>query len=94
MGCGIGTDGVRFASNGANYTGIDFTEVALDLAWRQFERNGLPGQFTHVSLPNLPFADDSLDRVHSFGVLHHIPETDAAVGERSTASFAPAATLW
>jgi SAM-dependent methyltransferase len=81
VGCGIGTDGVRFARNGANYTGIDFSEVALDLARRQFELKGLPGQFTQVSLPNLPFADDSFDLVYSFGVLHHILETDAAVAE-------------
>lgn len=81
VGCGIGTDGVRFASAGASYTGIDFSDVALDLARRQFELNGLSGQFLQVSLPNLPFADDSFDLVYSFGVLHHIPETDAAVAE-------------
>jgi SAM-dependent methyltransferase len=81
VGCGIGTDGVRFASAGANYTGIDFSEVALDLARRQFELNGLLGQFIQVSLPNLPFADDSFDLVYSFGVLHHIPETDAGIAE-------------
>jgi 2-polyprenyl-3-methyl-5-hydroxy-6-metoxy-1,4-benzoquinol methylase len=81
VGCGIATDGVQFARAGANYTGVDFSDVALDLAQRQFELNDLSGQFTQVTLPNLPFRDESFDLVYSFGVLHHIPETTAAIAE-------------
>src|SRR4030095_9232989 len=37
VGCGLGTDGAQFAKAGANYTGIDLTEAAVDLAKRRFE---------------------------------------------------------
>ena len=37
VGCGLGTDGAQFAKAGADYTGIDLTEAAVDLAKRRFE---------------------------------------------------------
>src|SRR4051812_1579344 len=45
IGCGLGTDGAQFAKAGAEYTGIDLTEAAVDLARRRFELSGLPGEF-------------------------------------------------
>src|SRR6185436_18746395 len=48
IGCGIGTDGAQFARAGADYTGIDLTEAATELARRRFSLAGLKGEF-HVS---------------------------------------------
>src|SRR5436190_11734190 len=31
IGCGLGTDGAQFAKAGADYTGVDLTEAAIDL---------------------------------------------------------------
>src|SRR5258705_13582412 len=45
IGCGLGTDGAQFALAGADYTGIDLTEAAVDLARRRFEFFDLPGTF-------------------------------------------------
>src|SRR5213083_1588568 len=31
IGCGLGTDGAQFSKAGANYTGVDLTDAAVDL---------------------------------------------------------------
>ena len=81
IGCGLGTDGARFAKAGALYTGIDLTEAAIGLARTRFEISGLPGEFRVADAENLDFADASFDRVYSHGVLHHTPDTARAIRE-------------
>ena len=81
IGCGLGTDGAQFAQAGADYTGVDLTEAAVDLARRRFELFGLAGKFRTADAENLDFADESFDLVYSHGVLHHTPDTERAVGE-------------
>ena len=81
IGCGMGTDGAQFARAGAEYTGIDLTEAAVDLARRRFALSGLPGEFRVSDAENLDFSDESFDLVYSHGVLHHTPDIDAAVRE-------------
>src|SRR6185503_2439270 len=41
VGCGIGTDLVRFAKGGAHVTGVDLAQTAIDLARKNFELNGV-----------------------------------------------------
>lgn len=81
IGCGLGTDGARFARAGALYTGVDLTDAAVSLARRNFELQGLPGEFRTADAENLDFADASFDLVYSHGVLHHTPDTARAVRE-------------
>src|SRR5262245_37512149 len=81
VGCGIGTDGARFAGSGATYTGVDQSEPAIGLARRHFDLEGLAGSFQSCSATRLPFDDDSFDLVYSHGVIHHIDGTEAAVRE-------------
>lgn len=81
IGCGLGTDGAQFAKAGARYTGIDLTEAAIDLARRRFEISNLPGTFRVADAERLDFPNDSFDLVYSHGVLHHTPDTHAAVRE-------------
>jgi SAM-dependent methyltransferase len=81
IGCGLGTDGAQFAKAGADYTGIDLTDAAIDLARARFEISGLPGEFRVADAENLDFADDTFDRVYSHGVLHHTPDTAGAIRE-------------
>lgn len=81
IGCGLGTDGAQFAKAGADYTGVDLTDAAIDLARKRFEASGLPGEFRVADAEHLDFADDSFDLVYSHGVLHHTPDTARAVQE-------------
>jgi SAM-dependent methyltransferase len=81
IGCGLGTDGARFARAGARYTGVDLTEAAVSLARRNFELQNLAGEFRTADAENLDFADDTFDLVYSHGVLHHTPDTERAVKE-------------
>lgn len=81
IGCGLGTDGAQFAKAGARYTGIDLTDAAVDLARRRFEIFNLPGSFRVADAERLDFPDNSFDLVYSHGVLHHTPDTQAAVRE-------------
>jgi len=81
IGCGIGTDGAQFAKAGADYTGIDLTPAAIQLARRRFALSGLPGEFRVSDAEGLDFSNDSFDVVYSHGVLHHTPDIAAAVGE-------------
>ena len=81
IGCGLGTDGAQFAKAGANYTGVDLTDAAVELARKRFEIFNLPGTFQTADAENLDFADESFDLVYSHGVLHHTPNTARAVRE-------------
>jgi ubiquinone/menaquinone biosynthesis C-methylase UbiE len=81
IGCGLGTDGAQFAKAGADYTGVDLTDAAVNLAKRRFELFALKGQFRVSDAENLDFTPNSFDLVYSHGVLHHTPDTAAAVRE-------------
>ena len=81
VGCGLGTDGAQFAKAGAIYTGIDLTEAAVHLAKQRFDLFDLQGNFRVADAEHLDFPDNSFDIVYSHGVLHHTPDTAAAIRE-------------
>lgn len=82
-GCGIGTDGVRFARAGADYTGFDFSPTAVSLARHRFDLEGVPGRFVSGSVTQLPLRDETFDLVFSHGVIHHVDDTGGALRELS-----------
>ena len=69
------------AKAGADYTGIDLTEAAIELARKRFALSQLNGEFRVSDAENLDFDDASFDLVYSHGVLHHTPDIEAAVRE-------------
>jgi ubiquinone/menaquinone biosynthesis C-methylase UbiE len=82
IGCGIATDGLEFARNGANYVGVDLTPHSIELARERFRLFGVPGRFEVVNAEDkLPFPDASFDHVYSFGVIHHSPVPERIVWE-------------
>jgi ubiquinone/menaquinone biosynthesis C-methylase UbiE len=81
IGCGMGTDGAQFARAGADYTGIDLTDAAIDLAQKRFQLFNLPGKFQTDDAEELSFPDNTFDVVYSHGVLHHTPDIESAIRE-------------
>lgn len=82
IGVGLGADHERFALAGAELTGIDLTQRAIDHAAHRLSLRGLSSTLVRGSAEELPFADASFDLVYSWGVLHHVkPDTSRAIAE-------------
>jgi ubiquinone/menaquinone biosynthesis C-methylase UbiE len=81
IGVGLGTDFIRFVRAGAKASGVDLTERAVGLVHRRLELEGLEADLRVADAEALPFEDGSFDRVYSWGVLHHTPETEQSVRE-------------
>jgi len=82
IGCGSG----RWASVVASKVGflhlVDASDKALEVA-RNNLRHMDNCDFIHASVAELPFDDKSLDFAYSLGVLHHVPDTAAAIASIS-----------
>jgi SAM-dependent methyltransferase len=81
VGCGAGTDLIRFARGGAEVTGVDLTQSAIDLARQNFAQQGLTGDLRVSDGEHLPFADNSFDLVFAHGVVQYTSAPSALVAE-------------
>ena len=81
VGVGLGADHQRFAQSGADLYGIDLTERAIEHTQRRLTTFGLSSQLIVGDAEQLDFPDEYFDRVYSWGVLHHSPDTPKAVAE-------------
>lgn len=81
IGTGNGAEAVMFGLNGAEYTGADLTDAALEATRKHLAVMGLTGTFQKENAEHLSFADGNFDWVFSHGVLHHTPNTQAAINE-------------
>jgi ubiquinone/menaquinone biosynthesis C-methylase UbiE len=82
IGCGIGTDLVRFARGGARVTGVDLAQTAIELARKNFALNGLAPEDLRVANGEaLPFANQSFDIVYAHGVIQYTANPAALIAE-------------
>jgi len=81
VGCGIGTDLVRFAGGGARAVGVDLSSTALDLARKNAEVAGVQVELRLADGEDLPFEDESFDVVYAHGVLQYTAEPRRMVEE-------------
>jgi ubiquinone/menaquinone biosynthesis C-methylase UbiE len=82
VGCGIGTDLVRFAQHGALVTGVDLSSTAIELARRNFELHGVTAVDLRVANGEaLPFDDESFDVVYGHGVVQYTADAPRLVRE-------------
>ena len=83
IGCGIGTDTIRFARAGARVTSVDLSSRSAEIARQRAKVYGLEAQIQiHTGnaeeLPSfVPI--DQYDLVYSFGVIHHSPHPERIV---------------
>jgi SAM-dependent methyltransferase len=76
VGCGAGTDLVRFARAGARVTGVDLAASSIALARQNFALEGLHADLVVADGEKLPFAERTFDLVYAHGVMQYT--TDAA----------------
>ncbi|MBE3135166.1 MAG: class I SAM-dependent methyltransferase [Acidobacteria bacterium] len=83
LGCGIGTDLVRFARGGAMVTGLDLSERAIALARANVRWEGLDDR-VDLRVGNaeaLPFANGTFDIVYGHGVVQYTVDPDQMLSE-------------
>jgi SAM-dependent methyltransferase len=82
IGCGIGTDLVRFAAGGARIAGVDVSETAIRLARQNMDLHGHRADvFAVADGAALPLPDVSVDVVYAHGVLQYSADPRAIVQE-------------
>lgn len=82
IGCGIGTDLVRFARGGARVTGVDLAPTAIDLARKNFLLHGVKAEELRVANGEaLPYPDASFDAVYGHGVVQYTADAPQLVRE-------------
>jgi SAM-dependent methyltransferase len=81
VGCGAGTDLVRFAKAGALVTGVDLSSSAIALAKQNFAHQGLTADLREADGEKLPFDDNAFDFVFAHGVVQYTSSDQALVDE-------------
>lgn len=79
IGCGIGTEAINFARNGADLTIIELSDASLEITKKRFEAYGLKANFVLGNAENIDILlNDGIkfDLIWSFGVIHHSPNPD------------------
>lgn len=83
IGCGLGTVGINFSFNGANYTGVELSEESISLAKRRFELYKQSAEFYLGNAEELSsfVPIKNYDLIYSFGVIHHSPHPEKIIAE-------------
>lgn len=77
LGCGSGRWSSYLSSKVGFIEAIDPSHAVL--VAKRFCKDLDNVRITQASVDNIPFADESFDFIYSLGVLHHIPDTAAAL---------------
>ena len=83
VGCGLGTVGINFALNGADYTGVELSKESLEIAKKRFEVYNQSGKFYLGNAEQLSsfVPIETYDLIYSFGVIHHSPHPEKIVSQ-------------
>jgi len=81
VGCGAGTDLVRFARGGALVTGVDLSSSAIALARQNFTQQGLTADLREADGEHRRFPYASFDLVYAHGVVQYTAHDRALVDE-------------
>jgi len=81
VGCGAGTDLMRFARGGAIVTGVDISSSAIALARQNFEQQHLAADLREADGERLPFEAATFDLVYAHGVVQYTASDATLVAE-------------
>ena len=80
-GCGIGFWVHQFCRLGAEVSGCDLSDAAIDLTRRRTELYGLKVDLRLGNAEQLPYKDSSFDHVNSLAVIQYTQYTDRCIEE-------------
>jgi ubiquinone/menaquinone biosynthesis C-methylase UbiE len=83
LGCGIGfwTIEIQLRKKCKEFYSADLTQRALDLTKQRLDVYGLRSNLSVQNAEKMSFPDAFFDHVNCQGVIHHTPDTDAAIKE-------------
>jgi SAM-dependent methyltransferase len=83
IGCGIGTDSINFARNGAELIAVELSKNSLDICKKRFDVYGERAQFYLSNSEKLSetVPIQKVDLIYSFGVIHHSPHPELIIEE-------------
>jgi len=85
IGCGIGTDTIRFARAGARVAAVDLSAESLAMARQRAAVFGLGDRITFYRSDAERLSEtvpvETYDLVYSFGVIHHTPRPENVVAQ-------------
>jgi len=83
LGCGIGETTLMLSKQfpGTDIIGLDEDEALIEIAGSTGKQQGSAMEFVSGNALNLPFDDNSFDFVFARYLIHHIPESYAALEE-------------
>ncbi len=72
-GCGTGSHSKEIARRGGTVTGIDISQVGIDMATETAQKEGISGaDYLVMDCENMTFPDETFDLVIGEGILHHL----------------------
>lgn len=83
LGCGIGFWTIELLIRGGykNFWACDLTQSAIDLTRKRLAFYGFNANLSIENAESLSFPNDFFDHVNCQGVIHHTPDTEAAIRE-------------
>ena len=81
VGCGAGTDLIRFARHGARVTGVDLAPSSIALAAQNVANDNLHARLLVGDGESLPLRDQAFDLVYAHGVVQYTSDDRALVRE-------------
>jgi 2-polyprenyl-3-methyl-5-hydroxy-6-metoxy-1,4-benzoquinol methylase len=83
LGCGIGTDSIRFAQAGAILTAIDLSDKSIEITKKRFKEYNLNASLYCGNIEELSsfITPQIYDLIYSFGVIHHTENPNKVLKE-------------
>ncbi len=83
LGCGVGfwTIEIQKLRTCKEFYSADLTQTALDITEKRLAAYGLKSNLSLQNAEKMTFADNFFNHVNCQGVIHHTPDTDAAIKE-------------
>jgi len=81
VGCGMGSHSLKMASYAQEFYALDFNFRSTSITKKRFETFGKKARVMQADAENLPYGNNTFDRIYSLGVIHHTVDTQKAADE-------------